>query len=39
MATKRILLLDGAFLTAYYWSGGKLKVEGEFTHEPVRLAE
>jgi hypothetical protein len=37
MATKRILLLDGAFLTAYYWSGGKLKVEGEFTHEPVRL--
>ncbi len=37
MANKRILLLDGTLLTAYHWSGGKLKVEGEFTHEPVRL--
>lgn len=37
MAAKRILLLDGPFLTAYYWSGGHIKVEGEFSHEPVGL--
>lgn len=37
MAAKRILLLDGALLTAHYWSGGRIKVEGEFSHEPVGL--
>ncbi|KAF0166855.1 MAG: hypothetical protein FD157_17 [Rhodocyclaceae bacterium] len=37
MAAKRILLLDGPFLTAYYWSGGHIRVEGEFSHEPVGL--
>ncbi|MCX7156467.1 MAG: hypothetical protein NTW45_08505 [Rhodocyclales bacterium] len=37
MAAKRILLLDGPFLTAYHWSAGHIKVEGEFSHEPVGL--
>ena len=37
MAAKRILLLDGPFLTAHHWSGGDIKVEGEFSHEPVGL--
>jgi hypothetical protein len=37
MAAKRILLLDGPFLTAHYWSAGRIKVEGEFSHEPVGL--
>jgi hypothetical protein len=37
MAAKRILLLDGPFLTAYHWSAGRIKVEGEFSHEPVGL--
>ncbi len=37
MAAKRILLLDGPFLTAHHWSGGEIKVEGEFSHEPVGL--
>lgn len=37
MAAKRILLLDGNFLTAHHWSGGHVKVEGEFSHEPVGL--
>lgn len=37
MAAKRILLLNGSLLTAHYWSGGHIKVEGEFTHEPVGL--
>ncbi|MDK9703144.1 MAG: hypothetical protein OEL20_08380, partial [Sulfuritalea sp.] len=37
MAQKRILLLDGPFLTAHYWSAGRIRVEGEFSHEPVGL--
>ncbi|MCX7165456.1 MAG: hypothetical protein NTV11_04170 [Rhodocyclales bacterium] len=37
MATKRILLLDGPMLTAHFWSAGRIKVEGEFSHEPVGL--
>lgn len=37
MAAKRILLLDGPLLTAHCWSGGHIKIEGEFTHEPVGL--
>lgn len=37
MAAKRILLLDGPILTAHCWSGGEVKVEGEFSREPVRL--
>lgn len=37
MAAKRILLLDGSLLTAHYWSAGRIKVEGEFSHEPVGL--
>lgn len=37
MAAKRILLLDGPVLTAHHWSAGRLKVEGEFSHEPVGL--
>jgi hypothetical protein len=37
MAAKRILLLDGPLLTAYYWSAGHIKVEGEFSPEPVGL--
>ncbi|MBK8120552.1 MAG: hypothetical protein IPK39_16260 [Sulfuritalea sp.] len=37
MAAKRILLLDGPVLTAHCWSGGEVKVEGEFSREPVRL--
>jgi len=37
MAAKRILLLDGPFLTAHCWSGGRVKDEGEFSHEPVGL--
>lgn len=37
MAAKRILLLDGPLLTAHYWSSGRIKVEGEFSNEPVGL--
>ena len=37
MAAKRILLLDGPLLTAHYWSAGRIKAEGEFSHEPVGL--
>ena len=37
MAAKRILLLDGPALTAYYWHSGRIKTEGEFSHEPVGL--
>ncbi len=37
MAAKRILLLDGPFLTAHHWSSGRIKVEGEFSHEPAGL--
>lgn len=37
MAAKRILLLDGPVLTAHYWNGGHIKLEGEFSHEPVGL--
>ena len=37
MAAKRILLLDGPFLTAHHWSAGRIKVEGEFSHEPAGL--
>ena len=37
MAAKRILLLDGPFLTAHHWSAGRVKVEGEFSHEPAGL--
>ncbi|MCK9389697.1 MAG: hypothetical protein M0Q22_15065 [Sulfuritalea sp.] len=37
MVAKRILLLDGPMLTAHYWSAGRIKVEGEFTHEPMGL--
>jgi hypothetical protein len=37
MAAKRILLLDGSFLTAHHWSAGRITAEGEFSHEPVGL--
>ncbi|MCK9379775.1 MAG: hypothetical protein M0P95_01770 [Sulfuritalea sp.] len=37
MTAKRILLLDGPFLTAHCWSAGRIKIEGEFSHEPVGL--
>ena len=37
MAAKRILLLDGSLLTAHYWSGGHLKLEGEFGQGPAGL--
>ena len=37
MVAKRILLLDGPFLTAHCWSAGHIHVEGEFNHEPVGL--
>ncbi|MCF8150451.1 MAG: hypothetical protein K9K30_10455 [Burkholderiaceae bacterium] len=37
MAAKRILLLDGRMLTAHHWSGGRIKLEGEFSNEPVGL--
>jgi len=37
MTAKRILLLDGHFLTAHCWSGGHIKVEGEFGHKPAGL--
>lgn len=37
MAAKRILLLDGPLLTAHYWHAGHIKVEGEFSPEPVGL--
>ena len=37
MTAKRILLLDGPLLTAHYWHGGHIKVEGEFSPEPVGL--
>lgn len=37
MAAKRILLLDGRLLTAHYWSAGRIKIEGEFSIEPVGL--
>jgi hypothetical protein len=37
MAAKRILLLDGPFLTAHHWSAGRITVEGEFSHEPAGL--
>ncbi len=37
MAAKRILLLDGSCLTAYFWNAGRIKIEGEFRHEPVGL--
>lgn len=30
MAAKRILLLDGPFLNAYFWHAGRLHPEGEF---------
>jgi hypothetical protein len=33
MAAKRILLLDSAGLTAYYWHGGHVRPEGEFHTE------
>jgi hypothetical protein len=37
MTAKRILLLDGPVLTAHCWSAGRIKFEGEFSHEPVGL--
>ncbi|MBN8473557.1 hypothetical protein [Sulfuritalea sp.] len=37
MAARRILLLDGSSLTAYHWNGGRIKVEGEFSPEPVGI--
>ena len=37
MAAKRILLLDGPLLTAHHWNAGRIKVEGEFSHEPAGL--
>lgn len=37
MTAKRILLLDGTCLTAYYWNAGRIKIEGEFRHEPVGI--
>jgi hypothetical protein len=37
MTTRRVLLLDGTVLTAHYWSAGRIKVEAEFSHEPVGL--
>ncbi|MCF8179300.1 MAG: hypothetical protein K9J74_12385 [Sulfuritalea sp.] len=37
MAAKRILLLDGRQLTAHHWSAGRIKIEGEFSNEPVGL--
>ncbi|MCX7148625.1 MAG: hypothetical protein NTY05_04315 [Rhodocyclales bacterium] len=37
MAAKRILLLDGPFLSAHCWSAGRIQVEGEFNQEPVGL--
>jgi hypothetical protein len=37
MAAKRILLLDGPFLTAHHWSAGHIRHEGEFSNEPVGL--
>jgi hypothetical protein len=37
MAAKRILLLDGPLLTAHYWHAGHVRVEGEFSPEPVGL--
>ncbi|MDP2823229.1 MAG: hypothetical protein Q8O52_11230 [Sulfuritalea sp.] len=39
MAAKRILLLDGPFLTAHHWSAGHIKLEGEFSHDPAGLEE
>lgn len=37
MTAKRILLLDGTCLTAYYWNAGRIKIEGEFRQEPVGI--
>jgi len=37
MTAKRILLLDGPILTAHYWSAGHVKIEGEFSAEPVGM--
>jgi hypothetical protein len=37
MAAKRILLLDGPVLTAHCWAAGRIRFEGEFSHEPVGL--
>jgi len=37
MTAKRILLLDGTSLTAYHWNAGRIKIEGEFRHEPVGI--
>lgn len=37
MAAKRILLLDGPVLTAHLWQAGRIKLEGEFNHEPGGL--
>jgi hypothetical protein len=37
MAAKRILLLDGPYLTAYYWNAGHVTVEGEFSQDPAGL--
>jgi hypothetical protein len=37
MTARRILLLDGSSLTAHHWNGGRIKVEGEFSPEPVGI--
>jgi hypothetical protein len=37
MSAKRILLLNGPLLTAHYWNAGHVRVEGEFSPEPVGL--
>lgn len=37
MTARRILLLDGSSLTAHHWNGGHIKVEGEFSPEPVGI--
>jgi hypothetical protein len=37
MAAKRILLADGAGLSAHYWRSGRIKFETEFSNEPAGL--
>ena len=37
MTHKRILVLDGPFLTAHCWSGGHVHDEGEFSNDPAGL--
>lgn len=37
MTARRILLLDGSSLTTHHWNGGRIKVEGEFSPEPVGI--